>query len=78
MNDYLRQVLGALCLLGGAVWLWRAVRAYRRHQREEANPVNGYWGRVFAREAKRRMLGDICAACIVVGIGVFTLVHILR
>jgi hypothetical protein len=54
-----KTVLAGLCVLFGSAWFVRGWVRLRAHQREADNPVNGYWGRVTARELVKRTRAEL-------------------
>lgn len=68
-----RTVLAALCLFFGSVRFVRVWVKMRDDKREANSPLSGYWGRVFARERVNRARAELCAAVLVVLVGVFLL-----
>ncbi len=75
MSPEVKAVIAGLCLLFGSVWFVRTWVKMRADQREADSPVSGYWGRVFARERVNRARGELCAALLVVMVGVMLGVH---
>lgn len=77
MSPEAKAVIAALCVLFGSAWFVRTWVKMRADQRAAESPYEGYWGRVFARERINRARGELCAALLVVGVGVMLGVHAL-
>lgn len=75
MTPEFKAVLAGLCVLWGAFWFVRTWVKMRADQRAAESPYEGYWGRVFARERVNRARGELCAALLVVMVGVMLGVH---
>lgn len=75
MTPEVKAVIAGLCVLFGGYWFVRTWVKMRGHQRDADNPVHGYWGRVASRELVNRARGELCAALLVVMVGVMLGVH---